>query len=151
MYFLILFFKIVLVVFILLLSIAYSILVREKVFGTIQRRKGPNVVGFLGLLQPLADGLKLFIKEMVFVAPSVKFLFVFFPFLLFLLFFLGLFVWSEFPFFIVNEFSLGVLAVLALSSLNSYLVMLVGWSSNSKYFLLTSIFLKILFLILLLM
>ncbi len=131
--------KIVLVVLVLLLSIAYFTLVERKVMGTIQRRKGPNVVGFLGLLQPLADGLKLFIKEMIFVAPSVKFLFVFSPFLLFLL---GLFIWSVIPFgngLVISNLNLGVLFMLSISSLNVYSIMLAGWSSNSKYALLGSL------------
>ena len=118
----------------ILLVIAYFTLIERKLMGSVQRRRGPNVVGYLGLMQPLADGLKLFVKETVFPANSDLYLFLFSAFLSF---FLSLCNWAVIPFnsygaYIIN-LNLGILYLLVLSSLNVYSILLSGWSSNSKY------------------
>lgn len=73
----------------LLISVAYFTLAERKIISAIQRRRGPNVVGFQGLLQPLADGLKLFVKESIFPSNANKVLFVLAPILTFLLSLMG--------------------------------------------------------------
>lgn len=116
-----------------LLSVAYLTLAERKIMGAIQQRIGPNAVGFLGLLQPLVDGLKLLLKETVIPTNSNTFSFVFSPILTFLLSLLG---WSFIPFGLNGFFvdiSLGLLFVFAASSLGVFGVILSGWSSNSKY------------------
>ena len=117
----------------LLIGVAYFTLAERKILSTIQRRKGPNVVGFLGLLQPLSDGLKLFVKETILPSNSDVPLFILAPILTFFLSLLG---WVIIPlgngqFF--GEMSLGILYLLAISSLGVYGVIIAGWSSNSKY------------------
>nr|YP_009557811.1 NADH dehydrogenase subunit 1 [Paravannella minima]QBC73450.1 NADH dehydrogenase subunit 1 [Paravannella minima] len=117
----------------LLLAVAYLTLVERKVIASIQRRKGPNVVGFLGLLQPLADGLKLFIKETVLPSHANKFLFILAPVLTFFLSLLG---WLVIPFFhnmVLVDLNIGIIYIFCISSLGVYGIVLAGWSSNSKY------------------
>jgi NADH-quinone oxidoreductase subunit H len=117
----------------LLISIAYYTLAERKVMAAIQRRKGPNVVGFWGLLQPLADGLKLVVKEMIIPRRSNIILFIFAPMLTLVLSFL---LWAVIPFNLGNCFidlHLGVLYILAISGLAVYGVVIAGWASNSKY------------------
>jgi NADH-quinone oxidoreductase subunit H len=116
-----------------LISVAYATLFERKVMAGTQRRRGPSVVGLLGLLQPFADGLKLFIKEIFFPAKANKILFIFAPVL-----FLGLalLIWAIMPFNIaavVADLNLGILYVLAVSSLSVYGLIISGWSSNSQY------------------
>lgn len=117
----------------LLICVAYFTLVERKFMGSIQRRRGPNVVGYLGLLQPLADGLKLFAKETIVPSSSDYFLFFLAPMLTFILSLMG---WVVIPFgegIVVSDFTLGLLYLLAISSLGVYGIILAGWSSNSKY------------------
>lgn len=117
----------------LLISIAYFTLIERKILSSIQRRKGPNVVGIFGLLQPLADGLKLFTKETILPSNSDIILFILSPILTF---FLSLVSWVVIPLgpgMFYTELNLSVLYLLAISSLGIYGIIIAGWSSNSKY------------------
>lgn len=117
----------------LLLSVAYFTIAERKIMGIIQRRKGPNVIGFLGLLQPLADGLKLFSKETILPSDSNTFLFLAAPLITFVLSLMG---WCVIPYtknIVLTELNVGILYLLAISSLGVYGILLAGWSSNSKY------------------
>jgi NADH-quinone oxidoreductase subunit H len=126
-------FKILGIVIPLLVSIAYLTIAERKLLGSIQRRKGPNVVGFLGLLQPFADGLKLFSKETVIPKDSNVFVFMLAPIITFVLSLIG---WSVIPLaegVVISDINLGVLYLFSISSLSVYGIILAGWSSNSKY------------------
>ena len=117
----------------ILISVAYLTLAERKVMGSMQQRKGPNVVGFLGLLQPLADGLKLLIKETVIPTNASTFSFVFAPVLTL---FLSLFGWALIPLSFTSfyvDVDLSLLFIFAVSSLGVYGIILSGWSSNSRY------------------
>lgn len=125
--------KTVTIIIPLLLSVAYFTIAERKLMGIIQRRKGPNVIGFLGLLQPLADGLKLFAKETILPSNSNINIFLLAPILTFVLSLMG---WVVIPFsntIVFADLNLGVLYLLATSSLSVYGILLAGWSSNSKY------------------
>lgn len=125
--------RILIVIIPLLLSIAYFTLAERKILGAIQRRRGPNVVGIYGLLQPLADGLKLFVKEAISPSSATSFLFVLSPMLAFIISLMG---WAVIPFgkfSLLTELNIGILYLLAISSSGVYGVVLSGWSSNSKY------------------
>jgi NADH-quinone oxidoreductase subunit H len=101
--------------------------------GAIQRRRGPNVIGFIGLLQPLADGLKLFVKETTLPTSANNAIFLLAPGLSFVLSLIG---WSVIPLaegVVICNLNLGVLYLFAVSSLNVYGILFAGWSSNSKY------------------
>lgn len=125
--------KIIILYLFLLLSIAYFTLAERKILAAIQRRRGPNVVGLYGLLQPFADGLKLFAKESIFPNNANKILFGLAPILTF---FISLLPWAVIPFdkhiFLV-ESSVSTLYVLACSALGVYGIIIAGWASNSKY------------------
>ena len=117
----------------LLIAVAYLTLVERKVMAAIHRRKGPNTVGVYGLLQPLADGLKLFGKETILPSSANLVIFIIAPILTFLL---SLVTWSVIPFkegLVYADLNLGVLYLLAISSLGVYGIIMSGWSSNSKY------------------
>jgi NADH-quinone oxidoreductase subunit H len=125
--------KFLILVVAILIAVAYFTLAERKILSTIQRRKGPNVVGLFGLLQPLSDGLKLFVKETILPSNSDVLLFVLAPIITFFLSLLG---WAVIPFgngMFYSEISLGILYLLAISSLGIYGVIIAGWSSNSKY------------------
>jgi NADH-quinone oxidoreductase subunit H len=116
-----------------LLAVAYFTLFERQVLAALQRRQGPNVVGFYGLLQPLADGLKLFLKESILPKSSNTVIFIFAP-----IFTLGLALsgWIVIPVGesqMLADFHLGLLFIFALSSLGVHTVIMAGWSSNSKY------------------
>jgi NADH-quinone oxidoreductase subunit H len=125
--------QILVVVVPLLLAVAYLTYVERKVIGAIQLRKGPNVVGPLGLFQPLADGLKLFLKETVFPVRADTYVFILAPMITFTLSFVA---WAVIPFdegWVIADINVGILYLFAVSSLSVYGVLMAGWASNSRY------------------
>ena len=125
--------KFLIIIIPVLISVAYLTLAERKVIGYMQTRKGPNIVGVYGLLQPLADGVKLFSKEMIIPNHVSIFLYFFAPILALTL---GLIVWGVMPLgfnVVLSDISLGILLIFALSSIGVYAILMSGWSSNSKY------------------
>jgi NADH-quinone oxidoreductase subunit H len=125
--------KILIIIVPLLVSVAYFTLAERKILGAIQRRRGPNVVGVFGLLQPLSDGFKLFVKETVLPSNSNKFLFVLSPIITFVISLMG---WAIIPYSkysMLSDINIGILYLFAISSLGVYGIIMSGWSSNSKY------------------
>jgi len=117
----------------LLLAIAYLTYAERKVLAFSQLRKGPNVVGPFGLLQPFADGLKLLVKETVVPSEANRMVFIVAPLLTFTL---SLVAWAVIPFnagVVVANINVGVLYIFAISSLGVYGIILAGWASNSRY------------------
>nr|YP_010000768.1 NADH dehydrogenase subunit 1 [Melanocharis versteri]QOD96680.1 NADH dehydrogenase subunit 1 [Melanocharis versteri] len=115
----------------ILIAVAFLTLVERKMLSYMQGRKGPNVVGPLGLLQPLADGVKLFIKEPIRPSTSSPILFLLTPVLALLL---AISIWTPLPLpFSLADLNLGLLFLLTMSSLAVYSILWSGWASNSKY------------------
>nr|AHN95698.1 NADH dehydrogenase subunit 1 [Trigonotylus caelestialium] len=118
----------------ILISVAFVTLLERKVLGYIQLRKGPNKVGFMGLLQPFSDGIKLFFKEQSFIYVSNFFIYFFTPIFMLMLSFL---MWVVFPYYInIFSFNYGLLFFMCCTGMGVYGVLLCGWSSNSNYSLL---------------
>lgn len=123
----------------LIISVAFFTLAERRVMGAIQRRKGPNITGFWGVLQPFADALKLIVKEIVLPKRANKLLFLLAPFLTLFSSFIG---WAAIPFSFTSFFmnlNLGILYLLIVSSFGIYGLLLSGWASNSKYAFLAAI------------
>ena len=125
--------QILLIVVPLLVAVAYLTYAERKVIGAMQLRQGPMTVGPFGLLQPLADGAKLFLKETVIPATSNKVVFIIAPMLTFTLAMIG---WAVIPVgygIVLANINVGVLYLLAVSSLGVYGIIMAGWASNSRY------------------
>ena len=121
------------VVVVLLISMAYLTYYERKVLAAAMLRKGPNVTGPFGLLQPMADGLKLFLKETIIPTGSNPVLFLLAPVLTFGLALVG---WSVIPFgpgLVISNINVGILYLFAISSLGVYGIIIAGWASNSRY------------------
>ena len=125
--------KILLLVVPLLIGVAYLTYAERKVIGAMHLRRGPNVVGPYGLLQPIADGMKLFFKETIIPTGANKAVFLVAPMLTFSL---ALIAWAVIPVgngLVIANINVGVLYLFAISSLGVYGILMAGWSSNSKY------------------
>ena len=125
--------KIVAIILPLLLSVAYLTYAERRVIGLMQLRRGPNVVGPFGLLQPIADAVKLMFKEVIIPTASNKVIFILAPIITFVLALIG---WAVIPFdkgLVLANINVGVLYIMAISSLGVYGIVMAGWASNSKY------------------
>ena len=132
-------FEVILVILPALLSVAYVTVAERKTMASMQRRLGPNAVGYYGLLQAFADALKLLLKE--YVAPTQANIVLFFlgPVITLIFALLGYGVIPYGPGLAISDFNLGILYMLAVSSLATYGILLAGWSANSKYAFLGSL------------
>ena len=131
--------EVIIVIVPILLSVAFMTIIERKQLAAMQRRVGPNTVGYYGILQPFSDALKLILKETVIPAQSNKILFYLAPVFTLIFSLLG---WGVIPFgqgLAISDFSLGILYTLALSSLGIYGILFAGWSANSKYAFLGSL------------
>ena len=131
--------KILIIIVPVLISVAYFTHIERKLLGAIQRRRGPNVVGVFGLMQPLADGFKFLVKEIVLPSTSNKFVFLLAPVFTFII---SLMSWSVLPLgqqSVLADISLGVLYLFGVSSLGVHGIIMSGWASNSKYAFLGSL------------
>ena len=122
-----------LIILVLLLAVAYLTYAERKVMAAVQIRRGPNVVGPWGLLQPIADGIKLLFKETIIPTTANRVVFMVAPMITFVL---ALVAWAVIPFdsnWVLADINVGVLYLFAISSLGVYGVIMAGWASNSKY------------------
>ena len=132
-------FNFLLIVVPILLAVAFLTLLERKLLAAVQLRRGPAIVGIFGLLQPLADGLKLFVKEAIIPSQASQLVFVLAPLITFSI---SLITWSIVPFgygIVFSDLDLGLLFFFAISSLSVYGIIIAGWSSNSKYAFLGSL------------
>ena len=126
-------YKILFVLVPILVSVAMIVWLDRRVWGLVQKRKGPNVVGPFGLLQTLADALKYIFKEIIIPASSNKIIFILAPVVTMTL---ALVAWAVIPFsndFVIADINVGILYLFAVSSLGVYGIIMGGWASNSKY------------------
>ena len=139
--------KIVVVLVITLTAVAYTVLLERKVIGLMQNRWGPSRVGPFGLLQPLADGIKLFLKEDLMPLAVERPLFVIAPVIalscalvsIAVVPFGGVFIYKGVSLFEISDINIGLLVILGITSIGVYGIALSGWSSNNKYSLLGSL------------
>ena len=131
--------EVLLVVVPALLTVAFVTIAERKTMASMQRRLGPNTVGYYGLLQAFADALKLLLKE--YIAPTQANIILFFigPVITLIFSLLGYVMIPYGPGLAISDFNLGILYILAVSSLSTYGILLAGWSANSKYAFLGSL------------
>ena len=125
--------QVVAIIIPLLLGVAYLVYAERKVLAAIHLRRGPNVVGPYGLLQPIADGMKLFFKETIIPTGANRGVFIIAPMLTFTL---ALVAWAVIPVgdgLVIADINVGILYLFAISSLGVYGILMAGWASNSKY------------------
>jgi len=116
-----------------LVSVALIVWVDRRIWGAVQKRKGPNVVGPFGILQTVADALKYILKEIIIPASSNKVIFLLAPIVTMTL---ALVAWAVIPFdneLVLADINVGILYLFAVSSLSVYGIIMGGWASNSKY------------------
>jgi NADH:ubiquinone oxidoreductase subunit H len=127
-------------IIVILIGVAYVTLAERKVMGGMQRRVGPNVVGVYGLVQPIIDGVKLLIKEIIIPQQSNKYNYMIGPTITLML---SLVIWIPIPignmYQVSRETNNGIIYILVISSISAFILLYTGWSSNSKYTLVGSI------------
>lgn len=137
--FLFLVIKIVVIIIILVLIVAYTTWLERKIHAAVQLRKGPNVNGLFGLMQPLYDGIKLLLKEIIIPSGANKIIFLLAPIISFVA---AIAAWAVIPVgpnMVFADINVGALYLLAVSSLGVYGIMMAGWASNSNYAMLGAI------------
>ena len=126
-------YKITFVIIPILVSVALIVWLDRRIWGLVQKRRGPNVVGPFGLLQTIADALKYIFKEIIIPASSNKVIFIIAPIITMTL---ALIAWAVIPFGennVLSDINVGILYIFAISSLGVYGIIMGGWASNSKY------------------
>lgn len=131
--------KVILIIILLVLIVAYTTWLERKIHAAVQLRKGPNVNGLFGLMQPLCDGIKLLLKEIIIPSGANKIIFLLAPVISFVA---AIAAWAVIPVgynMVFADINVGVLYLLAVSSLGVYGIMMAGWASNSNYAMLGAI------------